>query len=157
MNVLPKPDLSPKFRGSLNVDGKRNAHHAGVPALAGLCGLHLREWSFCGTPGSARPKGLPVKVLPTELYVGVKISLDYPAQGPYNTLNPSERRDLWGDWTVYVCTLTYLPTSFHYLGNQGDVFFRYARASVSVKETFGVRFEPVTWTTSNVKVLPAEL
>ena len=50
-----------------------------------------------------------------------------------------------------------LPASFHYLGNQGDVFFRCARASVSVKETFEVRFEPVTWTTSNVKVLPTEL
>ena len=53
-------------------------------------------------------------------------------------------------------TCTDLPVSFHYLGNQGDVcvLFRCARASVSVKETFEVRFETVTWTTSNVKVLP---
>ena len=50
---------------------------------------------------------------------------------------------------------TDLPASFQYLGNQGDVFFRCARARVSVKETFG--FEPVTCTTSNVKVLPTEL
>ena len=50
-----------------------------------------------------------------------------------------------------------LPASFHYLGNQGGVFFRYARASVSVRETFEVGFELVTWTTSNVKVSSAEL
>ena len=31
-----------------------------------------------------------------------------------------------------------------YLGNQGDVFFRCARASVSVKGAFEVRFEPVS-------------
>ena len=50
-----------------------------------------------------------------------------------------------------------LPASFHYLGNQRGVFFGCARASVSVKETFDVGFDSVTWTTSNVKELPTEL
>ena len=49
------------------------------------------------------------------------------------------------------------PASFQYQGNQGDVFFRDTRASVSVKETFEVRFGPESSATSNVKVLPSEL
>ena len=74
--------------------------------------------------------------------------MHYPAQGnPYNTLSPSERRDLWGVGTVCVCTLTY-PLRFITWGTREMCFFG-ARASVSVKETFEVRFEPVTWTTSN--------
>ena len=36
-------------------------------------------------------------------------------------------------------------------------FFRCAHASVSVEEAFQLKFEPVTWTTSNVKGLPTEL
>ena len=35
--------------------------------------------------------------------------------------------------------------------------FRDARASASMKEAFEVRFEPVSSTTSNVKVFPTEL
>ena len=50
-----------------------------------------------------------------------------------------------------------LPASFQYLGNQGDKSPGTARASVSIKETFEVRFEPVPSTKSNVKVLPTEL
>ena len=55
------------------------------------------------------------------------------------------------------CVYADLPASFYYLGNQGDAFFRDARASVPVKETFEVRFEPVTWTTPNVKGLPTKV
>ena len=42
-------------------------------------------------------------------------------------------------------------------GDPGWCVFKDARASVSVKETFEVKFDPVTWTTSNVKVLLTEL
>ena len=34
---------------------------------------------------------------------------------------PSDRRDLWGVGTVYVCTLTY-PLRFMTWGTRGDVF-----------------------------------
>ena len=82
-----------------------------------------------------------------------KRSID-PAQGnPYNTLPPSERRELWGVGTVYVRTLTY-PLRFITWGTREMCFSRCARASISVKGTFEVRFEPETWTTSNVMVLP---
>ena len=43
------------------------------------------------------------------------------------------------------------------LGNQGDMCFRDARASVFMKETFEVRFEPISSTTGTVKVMPTEL
>ena len=46
-----------------------------------------------------------------------------------------------------------LPAPFQYLGDQGDKYvFRDARASVYIKETFEVRFEPVSSTPSNMKV-----
>ena len=81
-----------------------------------------------------------------------KRPIDYPAQGnPYNTLSPSlNGGDLWGRQT---CTLTY-PLRFSTWGTRRGGVSRDARARVSIKETFGVRFEPMTWTTSNVKVLP---
>ena len=37
------------------------------------------------------------------------------------------------------------------------MFLRDARAGIFIKETFEVRFEPVSSTTSNVMVLPTEL
>ena len=86
-----------------------------------------------------------------------KIPTDPAQVNSYNTLPPSKRRDLWGVRTVYIRLYNDLPASFRFLGNQGDVVFRCARASVSVKEAFEVRFEPVTWTTSNGMVLPTEL
>ena len=52
--------------------------------------------------------------------------------------------------------LTY-PLRFSTWASREMCVFRCARASVSVKETFEVRIEPVTLTTSNVKVLPTEL
>ena len=59
------------------------------------------------------PKHVPLRFLGsvnegvTYLAIGVKRPIDYPAQGnPCNALPPSERRDLWGVGTVYVCTLT---------------------------------------------------
>ena len=52
--------------------------------------------------------------------------------------------------------LTYSLRFDTYLGNQGDVPLGASSASVSIKETFEVRFEPVSSTASNVKVLPSE-
>ena len=97
-------------------------------------------------------------MLPTELQYRGKISIDYAAQGNiYNTLPPSERRGLWGVGTVYGRTLTY-PLRFDTWGTREiNVSLRTARASASRKETVEVRFEPVSSTTSNVKVLPTEL
>ena len=45
------------------------------------------------------------------------------------------------------------PASFLYLGKRGVFVFRDARASVSRRATFEARFEAVSSTTSNVKVL----
>ena len=84
-----------------------------------------------------------------------EISIDYPAQGnTYNTLPPSERRDLWGVGTVYGRTLIFPPISIP--GESGIYIHGDARASIFIQGTFEVRFEPVSSMTSNVKVLPAE-
>ena len=86
-----------------------------------------------------------------------KISIDNPAQGnPCNTLPPSERRGLWAVGIVYVRTSLYSLRFITWVSREMR-FLRYARASVSVKETLDVRFEPVTWTTSNVNVLSTAL
>ena len=64
---------------------------------------------------------------------------------------------LWGVGTVYGRTLTY-PLRVNETNEMCVcVCFRDARASVFVRGTLEVRFEPVSSTTSNVKVLPAEL
>ena len=86
---------------------------------------------------------------------GGKTSIDYPAQGEILKTPPpppSERRDLWGVGTVYlyVCTLTYPIRSLP--GELRRCVFRHARGSVR-----SVRVERVTWTTSNLKVLPTDL
>ena len=53
-----------------------------------------------------------------------KRPIDYPAQGnPYNTLSPSERRDIFGVGTVYGCTLTY-PIRFNTWGTREICVFR---------------------------------
>ena len=74
-----------------------------------------------------------------------KLSIDYPAQGnPYIIHSPpSERRDIWGVGTVilYGCTLTCYPLRFNTWGTR-EICFWDARASVSIQETFEVRFEP---------------
>ena len=86
-----------------------------------------------------------------------KRSFDYPAQGnPYNTLPPSERRDLGGVGTIYRRTLT-CPIRFNTWRTREICFFRDARASVSTKETLEMGYEPVSSTTSNVEVLSTEL
>ena len=62
-----------------------------------------------------------------------KRSIDYPAQdNPCNTLPPSERQDIRGVRTVYVCTLTY-PLRFTSWGTR-EVFFRYVRARKRFRE-----------------------
>ena len=81
-----------------------------------------------------------VKVSPTDSYRG-ETPIEYRIQGnPYSALSPSERRDIWGVGTVYGRTLTY-PLRFQC---PGRCVSRDAPAGVSIKETFIVRFEPVS-------------
>ena len=96
---------------------------------------------------------IKVKVFPTTNLLGYnrgKIYIEYPAQGnPYNTLPPSERRDLWGAGTVYGRALSY-PLGTKLLGGPGrQVYWNARRAIASINEPFQERFEPVPWTTSS--------
>ena len=73
-----------------------------------------------------------------------KRSIDYPAQGnPYNTLPPSERRDIWDVGTVYGRTLTY-PLRFNTWGTRETCYLGTHAQAFLKKETFEVRFEPVS-------------
>ena len=60
----------------------------------------------------------------------------------FNTLPPLNGGTFWCVGTAYLC----------YLGNEGDGFID-SRKRFD-KATCEVRFKAVTWTTSNVKVLP---
>ena len=75
-----------------------------------------------------------MRVSPTELLGGGKKTIEYPAQG-----NPLQHSPLL--WPAGPLGRRYrvrpyadLPASFQYLGNQGDMLFRDARASVSIKK-----------------------
>ena len=85
----------------------------------------------------------------------------------------SRARQIGATFSITKCRMSYINTGRYYYfscvrtltyllrfitwGTRELCLFRCARASASVKETFEVGFEPVTWTTSNVKVLPTEL
>ena len=103
------------------------------------------------------PARLPyvMMVLPNELYVGAK---DRSTTQP-RVILVTPTPPLWTAGSLgrrYRIRRLYadLPASFQYLGNQGDMFFviKDARASVLIKEAIELRFEPVSTTTSNVKV-----
>ena len=119
--------------------------------LGSITYVYILVYSVCSHRGF-------VKVFPTELYEVKDRSIAQP-RVILVTLFPPLNGGIFGASEPY--TSARWPTRFVSLpGEPGRrVVFRDvpASASASNKETLEVRFEPVIWTTSNVKVLPTEL